>query len=357
MIKKCPGCGVEIQTIDPEKLGYIREDVLIKRENDFLCERCYKLKHYNEVKNINTNKDLLDVDKVFNEIKNQKCLIVNIIDSFDITGSIIPDINKKFPNAKILIVANKYDLFMRSNRPTKIRNYLRSYLKSKNINCCDVYVTSSIEEKTGNPMYEVIKKYYNNLPIYFVGITNVGKSTLINTISKITDDELNLTTSNQVGTTIDISKFKLNDLIIGDTPGYYNKKQLTYYLVMPKKFIKPRVYQLYKNDSIFISGILSITYLDEEKMGVSFYVANTLMLYRTKNCVISYYDKHKDDYLTIPNEKERIGLGNIISYEFNINNNEEIAISGVGFINFTKACKVSIRTFECIELEIRKALI
>ena len=107
-----------------------------------------------------------------------------------------------------------------------------------------------------------------------------------------------------------------------------------------------------------ISNIVTeITYLDEEKMGVSFYVANTLMLYRTKNCVISYYDKHKDDYLTIPNEKERIGLGNIISYEFNINNNEEIAISGVGFINFTKACKVSIRTFECIELEIRKALI
>lgn len=366
---KCPGCGVIIQTDHPDKIGYINKDVLEKRKDNFLCERCYRLKHYNEVKNEEVS---IDFDNVFKHISNEKCLIVNIIDAFDLLGSVIPDINKKFPKAKVLIIANKYDLFMRSNRPTKLRTYLKSYLKEKNINYCDLIVTSSIEEDAGKPIYDAIKKYYNNLPVYFVGMTNVGKSTLINNISKAKDTFLNLTTSNQVGTTIDVSKFVLKDLIIGDTPGYYNNKQLTHYLdkkslnlVMPKKFVKPRVYQLYKNDTIFVSGIFSLTYLDSvnkleqnnDKIGISFYVANTLMLYRTKNDPIEYLDKHKDDYLSVPNKKERDRLGKLKTYELDIKANEEVVISGVGFINFTKPCKVRITIYENIDVEIRKAMI
>ena len=360
---KCPGCGVLIQTDDSNRVGYIRKEVFEKRKDDFLCERCYRLKHYNEVKVLENNIDI-DFDKVFKQISNEKCLIVNIIDTFDLLGSVITDINKKFPKAKVLIVGNKYDLFMRSNRPTKIRSYLKKYLLDKNIDYCDVVVTSSIEDDAGKPIYDYIKKYYNNLPVYFVGMTNVGKSTLINNISKARDNCLNLTTSNQVGTTIDLSKFLLKDLLIGDTPGYYNDKQLTHYLdkkslnlVMPKKFIKPRVYQLYNNDSIFVSGILSLTYLSEEKAGISFYVANTLMLYRTKNNPNEYFEKHKNDFLSVPNDKERNRLGELKSYEFDIKAGEELAISGVGFINFTRDSKISIMTYSNIELEIRKALI
>ena len=367
---KCPGCGVVIQTEYPEKIGYINKDVLEKRKDNFLCERCYRLKHYNEVKNEEIS---IDFDKVFEKITNEKCLIVNIIDTFDLLGSVIPDINKKFPKAKILVIANKYDLFMRSNRPTKLRTYLKSYLKDKNVNYCDLIVTSSIEEDAGKPIYDAIKKHYNNMPVYFIGMTNVGKSTLINNISKSQESFLNLTTSNQVGTTIDVSKFVLKDLLIGDTPGYYNNKQFTHYLdkkslnlVMPKKFVKPRVYQLYKNDTIFVSGIFSLTYLDNninnintnnEKMGISFYVANTLMLYRTKNDPIEYYEKHKDDYLSVPNKTERERLGKLITTELDMKANEEIVISGVGFVNFTKACKVCITIYESIEIEIRKSMI
>jgi len=44
---KCPGCGVELQTTDPNKIGYIPESSLLER-SDPICQRCYRIKHYSD---------------------------------------------------------------------------------------------------------------------------------------------------------------------------------------------------------------------------------------------------------------------------------------------------------------------
>ena len=46
MIKKCLGCGINLQTKDKEKEGYT-EDL-----NNEICERCFKLKNYGEYKEV-----------------------------------------------------------------------------------------------------------------------------------------------------------------------------------------------------------------------------------------------------------------------------------------------------------------
>lgn len=361
-IIKCPGCGAIIQTNNPNEAGYIKEEVLNKRLDSFLCMRCFKLKHYNEVKTV--KEELTDINNIFKKIANEENLIVNIVDSFDLLGSVIPNINELFPKSKILIVCNKYDLFMRSNRPTKLRTYLKNYFKNKNIKFCDLIVTSSLDEKSGKPIYEAIKQNYNNKNVYFVGMCNVGKSTLLNTISKYSLDNLRLTTSIQVGTTLDVNAFKLNEINFFDTPGYYNQKQATYYLnkkslnlTMPKKYIKPRIYQLYKNDTIFINGYGYLTYMGDVKCGIAFYVANTLMLYRTKNDPIYYYNKHINDFLTIPNEQERKDLGKLITYEINVLKTEELCISGIGFLSFSENAFLKLSLYEKIDVEKRNKLI
>lgn len=357
---KCPGCGAVIQSDDPSKSGYINKNVLEKRKDDFLCERCFKLKHYNEVKTVETKN--IDFDSVFSKILTEKSLIVNIIDSFDLLGSIITNINELFPNSLVLIIANKFDLFLRSNRPTKLRTYLKAYLKEKNIEFCDLLVTSSLDSASAKPIYETIKKYSRNRNVYFVGMANVGKSTLLNTISKEYGDKIDLTTSIQVGTTLDISKFKIGDLVFGDTPGYYNPKQATYYLekkslnlTIPKKYIKPRIYQLYPNDTIFINGFGYVTLKSEEKTAICFYVANTLMLYRTKNNPDEYYNKHLTDLLTVPNKNEINKLGGM--KKTNLEIDCELAISGIGFLAFSKKCSIELSLFENIAIEKRKKLI
>ena len=55
-MSKCVGCGVTLQNTSPNDLGFVSKD-------DFsLCERCFRIKHYNEnrkVTNIRCN-DIID---------------------------------------------------------------------------------------------------------------------------------------------------------------------------------------------------------------------------------------------------------------------------------------------------------
>ncbi len=46
----CAGCGVSIQTEDKQGVGYAPESAL-KREH-VICQRCFRLKHYNEVQDV-----------------------------------------------------------------------------------------------------------------------------------------------------------------------------------------------------------------------------------------------------------------------------------------------------------------
>ena len=43
-IKRCYGCGAILQSTDPKKVGYIREDKM--KEEEGLCERCYMREYY-----------------------------------------------------------------------------------------------------------------------------------------------------------------------------------------------------------------------------------------------------------------------------------------------------------------------
>ena len=47
---KCIGCGATIQTENPKEIGYTPKSSVEKMENQIIyCQRCFKLKHYNEV--------------------------------------------------------------------------------------------------------------------------------------------------------------------------------------------------------------------------------------------------------------------------------------------------------------------
>ena len=181
MVNKCPGCGALIQTVDPKKPGFIREDVYLRNQEDFLCERCFNISHYN--KNIKVNITEQDFINIANNISKQKALIVNIIDVFDLEGTIIKDVNQLFPKSKVLLIANKYDLFLKSNKPNKIKKYVTDYLDYYNIKVEDVIISSCKKEDNAINIIESIMKYIRkDEEVYFFGTTNVGKSTLINSI-------------------------------------------------------------------------------------------------------------------------------------------------------------------------------
>ncbi len=363
---KCKGCGVKIQTTEPNKPGYLREDVYEKNPHNFLCERCYNLQHYN--KNIKIAIDEKEFLENAKKIAQTNALVVNVIDIFDLEGTVIRNINELFPNNKILMIANKFDLFLRSNRPTKIKRYVYDYLANKNIKTNGLIVASAKEEVSAKKIIMAIEKMAEGKDVYFFGTSNVGKSTLMNSIMYATDenDVFRLTVSNNPGTTLDVVDVKLkNGLNLHDTPGIMNKTQITSYLdndslnrVIPKKFIKPQVYQLNPKQSLFIGGLAIINFLEGEKSSFVLNFSNGLIIHRTKLAnAMEFYNEHIDDILKIPTPEERERLGSLKVTKFDFDGKKEISISGLGFIGLTGKGKVSVLTFENVGVTMREPLI
>lgn len=374
MINKCGGCGAIIQFCDPEKQGFINYDVYKKRieeHKEILCERCFRLKHYNEVKKITIDEDKF-IELVHNNITNNM-LICYIVDLFDLDGSLVKNIRELFPHNEILVIGNKYDLFMRSNRPTKLKKYLNDYLDENNISHVGTIIINAKEEYSAKKVYEAIIKIINsnNLSkeVFFFGMTNSGKTTLLKSIGALFNniDTNNLVTSKAISTTLDLSRINISDITIIDSPGLVNKNQFTYYLnkktidyIMPKDFIKPTVFQLNKMQTIYIEGFARISLLDNinKKTSLIFYNANNIKLHRAKyQDDDEYYLRHLNDLFKIPNKTERKNLGEIKKLIFDIDENEEIAISGLGFVGVNGKCKLEIKTFEKINVAKRKKFI
>ncbi len=99
------------------------------------------------------------------------------------------------------------------------------------------------KQKNVDELIELIKKKQQNRDIYVVGSTNVGKSTLINSIIKTLSGVENLiTTSKFPGTTLDKIEIPLdNGTSLIDTPGIIQKDQIAH-ILSPKdlKLVAPQ---------------------------------------------------------------------------------------------------------------------
>ena len=114
--------------------------------------------------------------------------------------------------------------------------------------------------------------------VYVVGHTNVGKSSLINKLIKnYSVNENELTISPLPSTTLNKIEIELNEnLVLIDTPGLVDRGNLVNYIdndllkkINPKKEIKPKTFQIKKNQCLVIDNLFRIDYVEGEKNSFS----------------------------------------------------------------------------------------
>ena len=372
MKNRCEGCGAKVQTIDPNKPGFIRSEVYLKNPDNFLCERCFNLTHYNKLNDV-----LIDEEhfvRCIESIKDTTGLVVNIVDGFDLEGTLIENINDLFPKAKVLLVVNKFDLFLSSTKPTKIKTYISNYIRGK-INAKEICVISGKKE---DDVRYLIKKIDSHLDrdesktqdIYFVGAANVGKSTIMTSVLRLlTGKAQSITISNIPGTTLDVVKIKIQDKVFAyDTPGIINKHQFTYYLnkdtlnhIIPKKYIKPKTYQLLPEQALLVGNFLTIIFEKGERINFTLTFANDILVHRTK--MTNYQnikENHHTDILKLPTIEEMNKIYEVCEDKtetFEIDGKVEIAISGLGFFSAVGKGTVKVVLPSVIKVSLREALI
>lgn len=328
MNKKCQGCGAILQSTNPNIVGYIPKE----KDQAEYCERCYKIIHYNEKKYTslpNINKYILE------EVNKKADYVYFMIDILNINEETISTYRKiKIPKSLII---SKLDIIPKDIKKEKIKLWLQEVYNIKE----KIIFQSTKKNINTNSLINNLEE--NNIKnCYILGYTNSGKSTLINKLCN-TYKSLNkqITTSSIPNTTIDFIKIKLNDeYTIIDSPGFTLEKAIyqedDYDLITrlsPKKFLKPITYQTKENTIINIENLIQLTPQNENSL--TLYISNeinTERIYKVKKAL------------------------NFDSFNLNIDENSDIVIKSVGFINVKKACQIKIQINDKSLIEVRPSL-
>ena len=370
---RCPGCGALIQTEDKSIDGYIPKEVLIEKQSkgeEVICQRCFRIKNYNEIiSNDITGEDYL---KVISTIKNENALVVLIVDIFDFSGSFLPNIKRLTGQNDVVLAANKVDLLPSSVKKEKILTWIKNMCIDEGLNVCDTVLISSKKGLYIEELMDSIDRFRNGRDVYVVGSSNVGKSKLINQLLKrlhCTDLEP-LTVSYAPNTTLNFIGFPLDEKTkIYDTPGVLNRHQYLRYLTkkslkisVPQKEVKPLVYQLDSEQTLFIGGLARFDFLSGEKGGknnVTLYFSNKLNVHRCKTQnADSFYETKLYSLLTPPFSAQE-NLPKFAVSEFHIRDTEkhDIVISGLGFISLRGPFYVRVYAPVMVGIYVRKAII
>ena len=332
--KRCSGCGVLLQDQNLLQEGYTTS-----LEND-VCQRCFRMKNYGEYQVVTKSND--EYLKILKSVGETKDLVLYITDLLNLEEN-IEEIRNIIPN-KMILVLNKKDVLPKSVKEEKLINYL----KEKNIEFEEVIVVSVNKNINIDYLLKRIKYYQTSKNVYVVGHTNAGKSSLINKlISNYSDNTQELTMSPLPSTTLNLVKIDINDyLTLIDTPGLVDNGSILNRVdasmvkkISPKKEIKPRTYQLRKNQSIIIEDLVRIDYVEGEKNSFTLFVSNDLKVRRLLNLFNN--DELKDK--------------NKITY--NLKYDEDLVVSGLGFIKIVDKGTINIYIDKDVDTFVRKSLI
>jgi len=363
----CIGCGAKLQTTDPAAAGYLPTSTLAKAdpEGEIYCQRCFRLRHYNEIADVSLTDD--DFLRLLNAIGESNALIVNVVDIFDFNGSVIPGLHRFVGDNPVILVGNKADVLPKSINRKKLTNWLTQQAHSQGLRPVETILTSAKKGTAVDDLLATIEKYREHRDVFVVGVTNTGKSTLINRVIKqLTGVSDLITTSRFPGTTLDRIEIPLDDgQSLIDTPGIIHRHQMAHFigakdlqLVSPTKVIRPKVYQLNPGQTLFLAGLARFDFIRGQKSGFTVYADNQLLLHRTKlENADDFYAKHLGDILNPPRPEEVADFPALARFEFTPKQKSDLVFAGLGWITVPAGQTVAGYAPKGVDVLIRPALV
>lgn len=363
-LKRCYHCGAVIQSEDPSKEGYTSPET-IEQYGDksiLLCDSCYKKQSYNRVpKESGVSKDFLTMLK---DAKASDALIVSIIDLTSFECSLNSEIINSIKGLKYLIVANKRDLMPKEYSEEDLKEYVQNVFKEygADVKTDDIFLTSLL---SGCDISEIVKKIEemrNGHDVYIIGDKSSGKSYFLNAFLKQFKNKSNhsIGITRYYGTELDVLRIPLDSAsFIYDTPGselsnsFYkiasHDKNLSKYLITDQPYISKKV-SIVKNGSLFVSSLLRIDYLGEDKK-----ISLSLHFPQKIQCKIISPKKNMDELFIKYHEKKALKptlslIKSISDYDIfeamlEDASHQELAISGLGWLSFKSQAPVKIRIY------------
>ncbi len=328
---KCDGCGIPLQQEHVKELGYTRN---IEGK---LCERCFRIRHYGDYKRVIKNND--DYIQILKHINQTGDLVVLVVDLFQMNEN-FDLIKRTLTDNPILLVLTKRDLLPKKVYEEKLLHYMDQFCLHE----VDRLIISSTKSYQFDQLIAKIREYQKSKDVYVVGYTNAGKSTMMNQlIYHYSDLRQTITTSMLPSTTLEEIRVPIDDdLLLIDTPGILEEGSILDMVdtsllkkILPKVEIRPITYQVKSPQTFLVDTLVQVACQDNNDL--TFYLSNQLKIERKYQII----------------EK----MNGLERHILELNGNQDIVITGLGFIKVMKKGTITIDTLPSVKVYIRKALI
>ena len=240
--------GINIEAMAEE----MEIDLIALTQKKVICKRCHGLQNFGDVTESLrpgwTEEPLLSQEAFRNLLKpigEKAAVIIALVDLFDFSGSVLPELDDIAKDNPVILAANKADLLPSEMGQNRAENWVRREMEYLGVESLANIggAVRLISCKTGfgvSAMLEKARKLAEDMEcdIYIIGAANAGKSTLLNHILAKNDENSAamkfgkkrrgnanahkgaVTTSPLPGTTLKFIEVDLGDgLKLYDTPG------------------------------------------------------------------------------------------------------------------------------------------
>ena len=277
-------------------------------------------------------------------------------------ASIIEGISEHLSD-NVIAVLNKRDV-VSNLKDEYLLNRTEKILAENNIKVKDIIILSSLEsdnEKV-SALSEKIEKFRNGKSVYFIGVNQVGKSSLVNLILKnfVNKTDKMITTSPFPGTTLDVISIPLDqNSFIYDTPGIENPSSIISIIeptlarfILPRENVKAKKESLKPGQSLVVSNFLKIDLLEGKKLNLTYYLSRYLPVKKVNLTKADSYMNELKESSSIITEKvqsyDDLSTTNLIAIPDKKN---IIRVYGLGTFVFQGSDqKIEVKTFKGVKV-------
>lgn len=369
-------------------------DLEVLSQKKVICKRCHGLQNFGTVEQKLrpgwTDEPTLSQEEFRNlllPLHQKKAVILALVDLFDFSGSVLPELDQIAGDNPVILAANKADLLPSEMGQTRAENWVRRELEHLNVQSIANIggAVRLVSCKTGfgvTAMMEKVKSLAEEMEcdIYIVGAANAGKSTLVNYLLEEADISKkakyggkkragnankwkgSVTTSPLPGTTLKFIKIDIGGgKSVYDTPGLLVPGCLTERLtpeelkmVVPKKRVEPITFRVGPGKCVLVGGLAKIELIGDSKPFLfTFFVANSIKLHPTDSeRADEFTAKHAGKILTPPLEPGAERLEEIGEFEYHDIDVQgdgwkqaaaDITLRGLGWVAVTGAGTAHVR--------------